>query len=72
MTALAAHVAAALKCCYPTQNDNPRATPEEMEAMRRQWGVCVGAAAEALQRWGALPYELRLEFYQGCGIEVYD
>lgn len=72
MTATAAQVAAALRACYPTQDDHRKASSEELEAMRRQWGICVGAVAEALQAQGELPQSRRLEFYQGCGVEVYN
>lgn len=72
MTATAARIAEAFRVVCPSQEDHRGATPETLEAMRRAWGICVGATAEALESMGELPRSRRLEFYRGCGVEVCD
>ncbi len=72
MTATSVKVAAAFLAVYPSQDDHRSATPDELEAMQQAWGICVGATAEALESLGELPQSSRLEFYRGCGVNVYD
>jgi len=72
MTLTARRVAAGLKAVLPCSDDHRDATPEMLEAMRRAWGVCVGAVAEALQAEHQILHHQRIEFYRLCGVEIYD
>jgi len=72
MTDACSHVAAAMLACYPRPIDFRNERPEMLEARQSQWGICLGALAEALARSGALPPTLRSEFYRAAGLKLYD
>lgn len=72
MTTTASKLAEALKTVLPSSEDHRNASPEELELMRRQWGICVGATIEALQSEGHASARERLDFYRLCGVVIYD
>lgn len=70
MTGAAASVADAMRLCYPDAETFRDDTPDELEIRRRQWGVCLGAVSESLERAGLLPQVLRIAFYQAAGLVI--
>lgn len=72
MTGAASAIAQGFRACYPSKDDHKDASDAALEAMRRQWGICLGATAEALESCGALPHALRITFYREAGLEIYD
>ncbi len=71
MSGAATTVARGMKACYPCKEDHPHASDDQLEAMRRQWGICLGATAEALESAGVLPHALRITFYREAGLAIY-
>jgi hypothetical protein len=70
VTKQGASIAAAFKSTYPSPEDHKNASPVELEAMRRQWGICLGGTAEALESLGLL--HDRIAFYRLAGLAIYD